>query len=237
MNTLQRARKSVFHANLEWYLSISYLKLSTKLTKCFIKFNWRILFHISILLALNCASLVRINPSFVEHLVFLFFHLFDNWCNSVLSNLVSKHLVFLFFHPFDNWYNSVLSNLLSEFSGILRQQQVDNSYQLFSCPKKAWKESNYRRWAWQNQSNFIQSVIMVETQLSEIFRGLSNAWPSQYRCLALPLITKCPTAIKLMKRQRMFSPFVLYLLKYDNENGLLLLQETGFFFFPSKKIY
>ena len=31
-------------------------------------------------------SFIRINPSFVEHLVFLFLHLLDNCCNSLLFN-------------------------------------------------------------------------------------------------------------------------------------------------------
>ena len=111
MKTFHRPRKLVLQVNWERYLSINSSKLSTKLTKCLIKFKWRILFKINILLALNCPSFVRINQSIVEHIVFSFLYLSDNCCNLFSSNRV---------------------NLVSEFLAILRQQQSGNNFQTFS---------------------------------------------------------------------------------------------------------
>ena len=65
---------------------INSLKFSIKFTQCLIRFKWQILLQIQVLLVLSWSSFIRIITSFVEYVVFLFFHLFDNCCHSFSFN-------------------------------------------------------------------------------------------------------------------------------------------------------
>ena len=55
-----------------------------------LRIKWQILLQINIFLVLNCPSFIRIKTSFVEHVVFLFLHLFDNCCNWLLRNRANR---------------------------------------------------------------------------------------------------------------------------------------------------
>ena len=85
---------------------------------------------------------MRINPSFVEYIVFLLLlvFIFDNCCNLCSSER---------------------ANLVSEFHVILEQQQSDNNFQTlswFPAKKEGCNEISYKRRAIKLCSFFLSSI-------------------------------------------------------------------------------
>ena len=155
MNTLQRTRKFVFQVNTVRYLPSQrphqLFEVLHKVDIIVDKVQEAKLLQMNNLLVLSCPSFIRINPSFIEHVVFLFLHLFDNCCNSYSPNREDGVSAFSAI-----WGNrQQLSNLLL----ISRQKRGPGRGQL---------KNNCPLFVWRNQDNFKQSVINLRKALIKV---------------------------------------------------------------------
>ena len=83
-------------------------------------------------------KLIRINPSFIEHVVYLFFHLSDNCCNSLSSNRADR------VSDFQSLKATAKRQQLSYPMLISRQKRsgtraITNGGQLLVCVAKLWQ--------------------------------------------------------------------------------------------------
>ena len=102
---------------------------------------------------LSCPNFVRINPSFVEYVVFLFPHLFDNCCNL---------------------FSTEREDRVSKFSTIRGDSKVTITFgpSAYFPPRKrsgtkaitngSQLQNNCPLFVLRNQGNFMQSVIKIE---------------------------------------------------------------------------
>ena len=93
----------------------------------------------------------------------------------------------------------VLQSQLTGFSAILRQQQTDNTSWLVSRQKRGLErgqlQNNCPLFVWENQCNFMQSVISLTTKYHTLIH-IKRCKLSQGTCLSHK-VKKCDLKVKL----------------------------------------